>query len=75
MVDAFSLSTYNLIGNLENDNEVLGWLIHQMKSDEIEEVTLEMLEMLKETHPVVACVFCKFHQVLSCKKCMWMGKK
>ena len=53
-------ATCNAIGNLENDNEVLGWLIHQMKSDEIEEVTLEMLELLKETQPVVSCLFCKF---------------
>ena len=48
-----------ILGDLSNSNEVLGWLIHQMKSDEIEEVTDEMLEMLVEENPHVAVLFCK----------------
>ena len=45
-------------GELSNSNEVLGWLIHQMKNDEIEEVTDEMLKMLVEDNPHVAVLFC-----------------
>ena len=44
---------------MENENEVLGWLIHQMKSDEIEHVTDEMLELLIIEHKFVAALFCK----------------
>ena len=46
-------------GDLTNGNEVLGWLLHQMKSDEIEEVTDEMLTMLIKSNPHVAVLFCK----------------
>ena len=48
-----------ITGELGNSNEVLGWLIHQMKTDEIEEVTDEMLKMLVDTNPHVAVIFCK----------------
>lgn len=44
---------------MANEDEVLGWLIHQMKSEEIEEVTDEMLEKLLEKHNDVAVVVCK----------------
>ena len=47
------------LGNLLNEDEVLGWLIHQMKNDEIEEVTDEMLEKLVDNHEHVALVICK----------------
>ena len=46
-------------GNLENPNEVLGWLLHQMKTEEIEHVTDEMLDLLKIEHKYVAVLFCK----------------
>ena len=47
-------------GNLENPNEVLGWLLHQMKTEEIEHVTDEMLDLLKIEHKYVAVLFCKY---------------
>lgn len=46
-------------GNLANENEVLGWLIHQMKHEEIEHVTDEMLDMLINDHQFVAALFCR----------------
>ena len=52
-------------GDLTNDNEVLGWLLHQMKTDEIEEVTDEMIQMLIDDHAVVAAFFCKINRVYS----------
>jgi hypothetical protein len=54
-------------GNLANENEVLGWLLHQMKTEEIEQVTDEMLEMLILEHQYVAALFCKLnlHHVLT----------
>ncbi len=48
-----------LAGDLNNENEILGWLIHQMKSDEIEEVTDEMLQKLIESFDKVAVVVCE----------------
>lgn len=48
-------------GNLASEDEVLGWLIHQMKSDEIEEVTDEMLEQILEKFDDVAVVVCKYY--------------
>ena len=53
-----------ILGDLSNSNEVLGWLIHQMKSDEIEEVTDEMLKMLVEENPHVAVLFCKISKIM-----------
>ena len=47
------------LGNLANEDEVLGWLIHQMKSDEIEEVTDEMLDKILDDHEKVAVVICE----------------
>ena len=44
-------------GNLENENEVLGWLIHQMKHEEIEQVTDEMIDLLILEHKFVAVLF------------------
>ena len=52
------------IGNLENENEVLGWLLHQMKTEEIEHVTDEMLDLLMIEHKYVAALFCKFYNFL-----------
>ncbi len=52
-----------LSGNLASEDEVLGWLIHQMKSDEIEEVTDQMLERLVEQHEHVAVVICESNNV------------
>ena len=42
---------------LENENEVLGWLLHQMKHEEIESVNDEMLEMLIAEHKFVSALF------------------
>ena len=47
-------------GNLGNENEVLGWLIHQMKHEEIEQVTDEMIDLLILEHKYVAVLFCKY---------------
>merc|ERR1719210_1331270 len=44
-------------GSLENDNEVLGWLLHQMKHEEIENVNDEMLDMLIAEHKYVSAFF------------------
>ena len=46
-------------GNLANEDEVLGWLIHQKKSEEIEDVTDEMLNRLVDKHEHVAVVVCE----------------
>lgn len=47
-------------GNLEEEEKVLAWLEHQTKSDEIEDVTDEMLDMLLSKMPNVAVLFCMY---------------
>jgi len=44
-------------GNLEDEEKVLAWLEHQVKSDEIEDITDEMLDMLIDKMPHVAVLF------------------
>lgn len=46
-------------GNLEEEEKVLTWIEHQLQSDEIEDVTDEMLDILIERMPHVAALFCK----------------
>ena len=47
-------------GNLEEEEKVLKWLEHQQKSDQIEDITDEMLDMVIEKMPHVAVLFCKY---------------
>ena len=42
-----------------NEDEVLAWLVRQVSSDEIEDVTDEMLDKIIERNPYVAAVFCE----------------
>lgn len=50
-------TVYN--GNLENEDALLKWLEHQAKTDEIEDITDEMLDLIIEKMPHVAVLFCK----------------
>ena len=50
-------------GDLKNEEGVLAWLTHQVESDEIEDVTDEMLDMLIEKSPSLAAFFCEFHDI------------
>lgn len=47
-------------GDLTKEDQVLAWLIEQLESDEIEEVTNEMLNMLVQNNQQLAVLFCKF---------------
>ncbi|XP_028043779.1 uncharacterized protein LOC114253198 isoform X1 [Bombyx mandarina] len=44
-------------GNLEEEEKVLEWLQHQAESDEIEDITDEMLDLIIEKMPYVAVLF------------------
>ena len=46
-------------GDLTDEDEVLAWLIHQLESDEIEDVTDEMLDKLIKEESHVAVLFCE----------------
>lgn len=46
-------------GKLENEDELLRWLEQQTTSDEIEDITDEMLDLIIEKMPYVAVLFCK----------------
>lgn len=49
----------HVTGDLMNEDQLLGWLLHQKKHVEIPEITDEMLEKLVETSPFIAVLFCK----------------
>jgi hypothetical protein len=44
---------------LSEEDKVLEWLIKQVESDEIEDVTDEMLDMLIERSEFLAVLFCE----------------
>ncbi|CAK9820795.1 Protein disulfide-isomerase A5 [Anthophora plagiata] len=44
-------------GDLMNEDQLLGWLLHQKKHTEIPEVTDEMMEKLIESSPYLAVLF------------------
>lgn len=46
-------------GRLEDEESVLKWLEQQTTSDEIEDITDEMLDLILEKMPYVAVLFCK----------------
>lgn len=46
-------------GNLEDEEKLLDWFEHQVASDEIEDVTDEMLDIILEKMHYVAVLFCK----------------
>lgn len=47
-------------GNLEEEEKVLEWLRYQTESDEIEDITDEMLDLIIEKMHYVAVLFCKY---------------
>lgn len=52
-------------GRLEDEESVLKWLEQQTTSDEIEDITDEMLDLILEKMPYVAVLFCKLSFVNS----------
>lgn len=46
-------------GNLEDEVSLLKWLEQQTNSDQIEDITDEMLDLIVEKMPYVAVLFCK----------------
>lgn len=49
-------------GDLENEDEILEWLVSQLESDEIEDVTDEMLDKMIKEGKTLAVLFCKYCQ-------------
>lgn len=41
-----------------NEDELLGWLIHQKKHSEIPDVTDEMMDLLIDSQKYLAVLFC-----------------
>lgn len=46
-------------GDLRDEQDVLKWLLHQKESDEIEDVTAEMLDRLVKETKHLAVLFCE----------------
>jgi len=63
------------LGNLEDEEKVLAWLEHQVKSDEIEDITDEMLDMLIDKMPHVAVLFCECYFIDLDVKAMYCVSK
>lgn len=59
-------------GDLEEEEEILEWLVQQLEKDEIEDVTDEMLDRLIQEGKTVAVLFCKIlrwkHSLSLCYK-------
>ena len=55
----FIFTKHSFTGDLMNEDQLLGWLLHQKKHSEIPEVTDEMMEKLIESTPYLAVLFCK----------------
>ena len=54
-------------GNLEKEEEVLRWMELQTSSDEIEDVTDEMLDLIISKMHHVAVLFCEFIFIENCQ--------
>lgn len=48
-----------IVGDVENEDEILEWLLSQLEKDEIEDVTDEMLDRLIKDGKTLAVLFCK----------------
>lgn len=46
-------------GDMDNEDELLEWLVEQLEKDEIEDVTDEMLDRLIKDGKTIAVLFCK----------------
>lgn len=56
---------WTIVGDVENEDEILEWLLSQLEKDEIEDVTDEMLDRLIKDGKTLAVLFCKiFHNHL-----------
>lgn len=51
-------------GKLKDEESLLKWLEQQTNSDQIEDITDEMLDLIIEKMPYVAVLFCKSLQIL-----------
>lgn len=47
-------------GDLNNEDEILEWLLSQLEKDEIEDVTDEMLDAFVKEGKTLAVLFCEF---------------
>lgn len=64
-------------GNLQDEEKLLKWLEEQTSSDQIEDITDEMLDLIIEKMPHVAVLFCKWTTTprsLICTR-RWWGKR
>lgn len=50
-------------GDLEDEDEILKWLLSQLENDEIEDVTDEMLDKMVKEGRTIAVLFCKHFRV------------
>lgn len=56
-------------GDLQNEDEILRWLVEQLEKDEIEDVTDEMLDKLIKEGKTIAVLFCKYVDAVPSDRC------
>lgn len=58
-------------GDLQNEEQILHWLVEQLEKDEIEDVTDEMLDKLIKEGKTIAVLFCEYRICLTsfCRTC------
>lgn len=54
-----SFPCVHCLGDIDNENEILEWLVSQLEKDEIEDVTDEMLDKLIKEGKTLAVLFCE----------------
>lgn len=47
-------------GDMDDEDELLEWLVEQLEKDEIEDVTDEMLDRLIKDGKTISVLFCKY---------------
>lgn len=63
-----------IAGDLENEEEILEWLVSQLEKDEIEDITDEMLDRLIKDGKTLAVLFCKckIHEIFVLRYLFYM---
>lgn len=57
-------------GDLQNEEQILHWLVEQLEKDEIEDVTDEMLDKLIKEGKTIAVLFCEYRYGLHLFLCL-----
>lgn len=52
---------YNILGSMENEEDVLDWMVSQKEDESIEDIDREILFEYINTKDFLAVIFCKYN--------------